>query len=386
VRILIVTARFPRAGGKGDQQRGLQFARLLAPHHHVTVATAARAPSPGDRAELERVAELHPLAAGHARRLAGALGAVPRGLPLQVGWMMPGAAAREVAAVAAGADVVIAITVRCLRGQLPAPTVLDHIDALSLNMRERARLGRHKPVRAAALIEAWLLSRHERRAARWVAAQTVVSPRDAAALPRRPPPVVLPLVFEPDERSDTGDRDIDVIMTGDMRYPPNRDGAEWLAAEIVPALRRRDANVRVVIAGRAAATLPKTAGVELLSDVDDVGQLLRRSRVAVVPLRRGTGTPIKLLEAASGGAAPVTTPWVATALGIDVDTASDATAFAATIERLLADEPLRLRRVEAARDGLALHAPAAVARQLLALLEQVRQSGATTCDRGRETL
>lgn len=373
MRVLIVAARFPQAGGKGDQQRALQLAQLLAPDHHVTVATPARAPSPADRAELERVAELHPIVAGPARRLAGALGAVLHGLPLQVGWMMPAAASREVAAVAARADVVIAITIRCLRGRLPAPTVLDHIDPLSLNMRERARLERRAPLRAAALVEAWLLSRHERRAARWVAAQTVVSALDAAALPDRPRPVVLPLVLElePSARNNADDRDIDVIMTGDMRYPPNRDGAEWLAAEIVPALRRRTGDVRVVVAGRAARTLPGMTGVELLSDVDDVGALIRRSRVAVIPLRRGTGTPIKLLEAAGGGAAPVSTPWVATALGVDIDTAGDATAFAAAIDRLLADEPLRLRRVQAARDGLSHHARAAVAEQLLALLQQV---------------
>jgi polysaccharide biosynthesis protein PslH len=374
MRVLIITGRFPQTDGKGDQQRALQLAQLLAPHHDVTVLAPAPAPAPlpAQRSELETVAALHLIATGPARRLAGALGAGARGLPLQVGWMMPAGTAREVAAAAAHADVVIAVTIRCLRERLPAPTVLDHIDALSLNMRERARLEPRAPLRAAALVEASLLRRHERRAARWVAAQTVVSALDAAALPSPPQPVVLPLVLElgPGERD--RDRDIDVIMTGDMRYPPNRDGARWLAAEIVPALHRRAGDVRVVVAGRAARTLREMAGVEMLSDVDDIGQLLRRSRVAVVPLRRGTGTPIKLLEAAAAGAAPVSTPWVATALGVDVDTAGDATAFAAAIDRLLADEPLRLRRVQAARDGLARHAPAAVSGQLLALLEHVR--------------
>ena len=35
MKVLFVTARVPEAGGKGDQQRSLQLARLLEPAHEV---------------------------------------------------------------------------------------------------------------------------------------------------------------------------------------------------------------------------------------------------------------------------------------------------------------------------------------------------------------
>ena len=79
-----------------------------------------------------------------------------------------------------------------------------------------------------------------------------------------------------------------------MRYPPNRDAAEWLACEIVPALRATHPGARVIIAGRGAAKLGQAPDIELLSDVPDLARLLRRARVAAVPLRSGTGTPILL--------------------------------------------------------------------------------------------
>lgn len=360
MKVLIVCARFPELGRKGDQVRALQIARLLAPQHAVTLATAAR---PSSAAGLEAVENLASLVTGRVRgfeRTWGALVAGLHGMPLQVGWMMPPRWFRHISRIAYDYDVVVVVTIRCLPGPLPIPTVLDHVDALSWNMRQRARLERRFALKLAARLEAWLMGRHERRAARWVMSQAVVSPIDAASLPQSPPPVVMPLTLELPEVEVSKTRDIDVILTGDMRYPPNRDAAEWLADAIAPKLQARRPDVRIMVAGRSAHLLALRPGIEVLSDVPDLWALLRRSRVAVVPLRRGTGTPNKVLEAAACGAAIVGTPWVAQALDIDIDIAPDADSFAAAIDLLLRNEPLRTARVDAAREGFQNRSPDAV--------------------------
>ena len=376
MRVLIVTARFPQVDGKGDQQRGLQFAQLLSREHDVRLITTGRPPA-SDRASFGP-ATISAVRVSLVQRATGAIAALLSGRPAQGGWMMPARAYRAVARAAGDADVVIVVTIRCLRTPLPAVTILDHVDTLSVNMAQRAALERNPLVRAAALIEARLLARHERRVARWVAAQLVVSPIDAAALPRDPRPIVMPLVLAPPTGGATGHdpaapetRDIDVILTGDMRYPPNRDAAEWLVQEIAPRLRTTHPDARIVIAGRAAATLNTAPGIEVMSDVPDLGAVLRRSRVAAVALRRGTGTPIKVHEAVAAGAAVVATPWVADALGAEIDTATDAPGFAAAIARLLDDEAHRRGRTGATRAGLARSSPDAVARQLAELLAVV---------------
>lgn len=355
---------------KGDQVRVRHQVELLAPTHAVTVLTAGRPSSAAAREQLEALATVHTITVGRLERLLGALAMAVRGVPLQVGWMTPGRVGRAAARAAGNSDVVIASTIRCLPRQLPAPIVLDHVDALSANMRQRARLERSFALRIGALLEARLLAAHETRVAPWLSAQTVVSSIDAAVLPQRPRPVVIPMVLERDglERDDHV-RDIDVIVTGNMRYPPNRDAAEWLAGEIVPRLRRRRPGVRVMVAGRSAGELA-ISGVEIASDVPDLADLLRRARVAAVPLRSGTGAPIKLLEAAACGAAVVCTPWVAQAVDVEVDTAVDAASFADGIERLLSNETLRRERAHAGRAALDDHSRAAVALALEQLLTQ----------------
>jgi glycosyltransferase involved in cell wall biosynthesis len=379
VKVLLLAARFPELGRKGDQIRARQLIDLLTPQHDLTVVTAGRPSTPAAAAELASLVELVPIPVAAWQRAAGAAAAAVRLRPAEIGWFTPPAAWRAAVARAATADVALVCTIRCLPGALPAPTVLDHVDALSANLRQRARLERHLALRAAARVEAALLARHERRAARWVAAQAVVSPVDATALPQAPRPRVIPHALPPgDGDAPSGgpaERDIDVIMTGNMRYPPNREAAEWLIREIVPELRRRRDAPRVVVAGRDAAMVLRSDGVEVLGDVPDLAPLLRRARVAAVPLRSGTGAPNKLFEAAAAGAAVVATPWVADAVGIDVEIAADAPAFARAIDRLLADETLRRARVETGRAGLAGRSPEAVRASLEALLAEAARAG-----------
>lgn len=369
MRILLITARFPEPGFRGDQLRARQQAELLHGEHDLVVLTGGTASSATARAELEALATVIVVPLSRRERLFGALAGLLRGVPLQVSWMTPPRLRRLSAALAAPSDVVIASTIRCLPAPLPAPTLLDHIDSLSLNMRQRARLERRWPLRLAAALEARLLARHERHAASWSCAQAVVSPIDGRALPPQPVPVVMPLVQELTATADgTTERDIDVILTGNMAYPPNRDAAEWLTGEIVPLLRERRPAVRVLVAGRSASVLT-LAGVEVLGDVPDLSALLARARVAIVPLRSGTGMPTKLLEAAAAGAAVVATPWVGEAIGDpELPTAFDAPGFAVAIERLLADDARRAAAVARGRALLAHYSSEAIGRTLGALL------------------
>ncbi len=380
MRILVVCGRFPEPGAKGDQLRTRQLIDLLAARHRLTVVAGGAPSSPAALAELRKRAVVVSVVAGPLARCVGAVSLAARGRPLQVGLMSPLRLRRAAARLASSHDVVIVSTVRCLPDALrEVPVVLDHIDALSANMAERARIDPRWAIRAGARFEARLLARHERRAARWSAAQLVVSILDAAVLPQCPLPVVVPHVLAGGAvPADSGfaERDIDLIFTGNMAYPPNREGALWLAAEIAPRLRDRRAAAgasapRIVVAGRGARRLGRI-GVEVASDVFDLAPLLSRARVAVVPLRSGTGVPNKLLEAAAAGAAIVATPRAARAAAIDVETASSADEFAAAIDRLLSDDAWRIERARAARNALAKHGPEPVGAMLEAVLARVK--------------
>jgi glycosyltransferase involved in cell wall biosynthesis len=355
MRILVVACRFPEAGGKGDALRAFAFVRELATRHDVTVVTPSRPPSGQAEAALRAHAVVEVRPSRVLERVLGAGEAALRGRPGQVGWMMPRAPWASIRALAPGHDVALAVTVRSIRGPLGIPTVLDHVDALSLNMRRRGE-GPESPLRRfAARREAQALARYERRAAGWVDAQVVTAREDAGELPADPAVTVIPAAWDGtvgEADGDRPDRDIDVIFTGNMAYPPNRVAAEWLADEIAPALRRRRPGARVMVAGRGAAQLG-LAGVEVASDVPNLADYLSRARVAVVPLRGlGTGSPNKVLEAASSGAAVVATSWAGARFDVPCLVADEAEGIADGIDRLLGDDAGRDDLARRARQAL----------------------------------
>jgi polysaccharide biosynthesis protein PslH len=373
VRILVISARLPMADGKGDQSRMFSFLRQLSEDHELTVVSAAAGVEP----EAERVHEYaatHVRPASRAHRTFAAGSALLRGRPGQVGWMITGTwgLARR---LEIEHDVVLINTIRSLGGRLTKPVVLDHVDALSLNLARRAGGSEPAPVRAAAAVEARLLRRYERWAAGWVSAQVVTSAEDARHLPSRPTPHVIPVAWDgattpPDE----GTRDIDLIFTGNMRYPPNARAAHRFAAEILPRVRNELPYVNAWVVGRAADQLG-LRGVRVAADVPDLPAYLRRARVAVLPLEGGTGSPYKVLEAAACGAAIVTTPWAARVFDMQAEEAVDTDAFATRSLALLRDEPARRRTAVIAQRAVAGLSGAALARRLVVVLAAAAHSG-----------
>jgi glycosyltransferase involved in cell wall biosynthesis len=373
LRVLVLSPRIPADGGKGDQLRALQLIRALAAGHAVEVVTTGAGSRAGDVGAYARliVRRVTPLG-----RLAGALGAVLRGQPLQVGWMTPGAAWRTARRRAAAADVVVAVTVRALRGRLPAPVILDHVDALSVNMRRRADGPEPIALRLFARAEAILLDRWERRLARCVAVQAAISPIDASQLPTPPEVHVVPNSIAVGGPFAAFERDIDVVLTGNMAYPPNADAARWLSDEIAPALWRRRPDASVWVVGRAARRLALDGRIRVEADVPAVAPYLRRARVALAPLRIGTGAPNKVLEAMVGGAAVVATPVAVAPFDLAPEgylTGEDADALAAATDRLLGDEAERRRRVERALRLVGLYSADAQRRRIEALVSEARR-------------
>src|SRR5581483_6697261 len=170
--------------------------------------------------------------------------------------------------------------------------------------------------------------------ARHVAAQLGTSQDVARFLPAPPDVHVLPIGWS-GECTDPqhGPRDIDVIFTGNMDYPPNRDGARWLQDEILPRVRARRPQTSAWIVGRAAGSVAGDT-VRSASDVPDLHAYLRRARVAAAPTF-GAGSPLKTLVAAACGAAVVSTSWGLDAYGLPGSLANDTDAFVDAIAGLL---------------------------------------------------
>ncbi|NNE44782.1 MAG: glycosyltransferase [Gemmatimonadetes bacterium] len=112
-----------------------------------------------------------------------------------------------------------------------------------------------------------------------------------------------------------------VLFLGSYRWPPNVDGARWLASEIWPLVRARRPEARLVLAGAdpqgVIAPLADTAlGIETPGFVEDAVATVRSAAVCVVPLRAGGGIRLKILEALANERALVTTTVGGEGLGL----------------------------------------------------------------------
>lgn len=147
------------------------------------------------------------------------------------------------------------------------------------------------------------------------------------------------------------------LFVGNFQHLPNLDAIDFLLADIWPRVRERVPGAELTVVGVApperVLDADGTDGVRAVGEVPEVMPYLRCHRVMIAPIRAGSGTRLKILEAMACGL-----PVVSTALGaegIDVEpgrhllVAEDAAGLAAETARLLADPTLAGELAEAAR-------------------------------------
>jgi glycosyltransferase involved in cell wall biosynthesis len=220
--------------------------------------------------------------------------------------------------------------------------------------------------RAVAGWEGGKLYRWEMAAGARAALHLVCSRVDRESLLRQQPQarvVVAPNIAPPaapgPAADGTGAEEPDlVVFQGALDWFPNRDAVDFFLAQIWPLVLRDRPGARMLIVGRQppAAFLARhhrQPRVEFTGTVEDVRPYLARAAVAVVPLRIGSGTRLKILEAAAMGKAIVSTPLGAEGLemaaGSEIVIAARPEDFAQEVTRLLASPPLRRRLGAAAR-------------------------------------
>lgn len=171
------------------------------------------------------------------------------------------------------------------------------------------------------------------------------------------------------------------VFVGAFDYLPNLDAARWVARDIAPALQRLDPAATVRLVGPGPPELHRlsgTRGVSWTGEVADPRPHLRAASVALVPLRAGSGTRVKILEAWAHGVPVVSTVLGAEGLdatdGDDLLLADDAPALAEAILRVTSDAALGRRLAEAGRRRwLAAHSPDAVSDAVASVVRRALQ-------------
>ena len=172
-----------------------------------------------------------------------------------------------------------------------------------------------------------------------------------------------------------------VLVSGAFGYFPNHDAAMWLCREVIPlVVAGMQGAVRFRFVGAMARrelqdTIAATAHAVYEGPVPDVGVAYREVDVAVVPIRGGGGTRIKLLEAFARGIPVVSTTVGAEGIAVDDEVhlllADSPDAFAAQCLRFAQSACLRESLAAAAMARWSTHyRPAAIAGTITDLFER----------------
>jgi polysaccharide biosynthesis protein PslH len=308
MKALIITSRFPWPSYTGDRLRAAMWVSALTRSGDVALV-APHGIVPDGLPRFRFFAARRSL----LRLVQGTFSLLRDGLPLQcllsAPYDWPAAIAR------AGHDlgpfdVTVVILSRMhpwVKNSLEGRTVLDAVDSLRRSAEERAN--------AAAPGMRWLWRIEERRmsrlecdAARAYGQVVVVSEDERGEFGE----AVAVTNGIPAKPLDGTSRSYDFGFWGRLAYFANADASAWLLDEIWPAIRALNPAATLIIGGADAPQSLRDAarrrGVTLISPVDDIGAFARDIRVALMPLRYGSGQSNKILEAAEAGCVIVGTP------------------------------------------------------------------------------
>jgi len=359
LKLLLLTCHFPFELSSGWHNRVQQMIRFLGARHELTLMNAMRRELLHAHRD-ETFAQVHSmLGVEHSAELAPTAPGTPFRVREQYTEVFR-RAVRSLPTEQYHAVLLDQIFLGEFRRDVDAPVVLSEHNIESRLLRQAAERtwGHDLPLHYQnAQHEADRLEAYETKAWQEFPVRAVVSEVDREEMDRRcgvgrtvvaangadPSTYVNELRFEAKT----------VLFSGHLAYLPNVDAVSWLLSEVWPRVRAAIPDAKLVLAGRSPSPVVEQAvassigNVRLLASPEDMRAVAATASVSIAPLRLGSGTRLKILEALAWGLPVVSTRLGAE--GIDVMDGEhallreDAAAFADAVVQLLRDRALWMK-------------------------------------------
>lgn len=309
MNILFLVSRVPYPLEKGDKLRAYHHLRLLSEKHTVTLVALTDEPvHPDAEAKLGQYCkDIRIIRLTLLSRLLGMIGAFFTGKPLTCGYFFSMSARKAVDSIieqVRPAHIYCQLTRVCeyVLHVEDVPKTLDYQDAFAKGFERRVDR-EPLPLRWIFRMEHRRLLKYESLVLDQFENATIISTQDRDFI-NHPDQGRIAIVsngvdfdfFRPQQTNVK----YDLVFTGNMGYPPNVEGAIYLANEILPRVWKTRPGTNLLVAGATPAAKVQaldSENVHISGWVDDIRDSYASARIFIAPMLLGTGLQNKLLEA-----------------------------------------------------------------------------------------
>lgn len=354
MKILYLTSRFPYPLEKGDKLRAYNQIKELSKNHQVILYSITENKILDKwEDEIKKVTYYHQssLLTPFQKYFHLALGIFNK-LPYQINYFFNQTRKKNIEKllVRFNPDVVFCQLIRMseFARYLEKPKVLDYMDAFSKGVQRRMN---EEPfyIRKIYELEYKRLLRYEAYIHKDFDASIIISTADKEAIPLQPNEEMSIIRngvnFDYFKPQPLVKKEFDLVFTGNMSYPPNVSAVLFLYHDILPLLRTKYPEIKILIAGANPVAKLRELHSEnfvITGWVEEINEYYAKSKIFIAPMLIGTGLQNKLLEAMAMQLPCITSPLVNNSLGAKADTeiliAENANAYAAYVFRLLEDD------------------------------------------------
>ena len=340
MKILFILSRFPYPLEKGDKLRAYYQIKNLSVHHEVVVFALSDRKITND--ELNHVKQIcKKVEIFHLSRFSILLNlfkALFNKLPLQVAYFYSPKGQQKLNELikTEKPDHIFCQLVRTaeyVKDNESIPMTLDYMDVFSKGVERRISAAPFY-LRPIYKMEYKRLSAYEENVFTRFKNKIIISKQDRDLIPHpqkeniaiisngvdtdyfKPSPYPSPNLSPKGERF----KEFDILFSGNMNYPPNIESAEYLVEKILPLVKKKYPNVKVLISGAN----PSPRILSLASDnvkisgwVNDIRENFACSKMLVAPMFLSIGLQNKLLEAMAMQIPCITSTLANNALGAE---------------------------------------------------------------------
>ncbi len=309
MKILYLTSRFPYPLEKGDKLRAYnQISELSKSHQVILYSITENQITEKSELEVKKVTYFHqysylPLLRKYLNLARGLFNSNP----FQINYFYNKSRQKQIEKLITrfDPDVLFCQLIRMSEyiKNNDTPKVLDYMDAFSKGVQRRMLV---EPFYLKKIynIEYQRLLKYEARIHQDFDASIIISNADKEFIPLKNEELIEIIrngvnfnYFKPQPNKV---KEFDLVFTGNMSYPPNVSAVLYLHQEILPLLKLKLPNIKILIAGANPASKVEelnSPNFVVTGWVEEINDYYAKSKIFIAPMLIGTGLQNKLLEA-----------------------------------------------------------------------------------------